>query len=77
VRCLAHKFFTKCCTFIDELETKKYLQKKREMLKAKLSTIVSVICPDRAVHSLVEIVDGVDWGKYDQINKVFEKLLEV
>jgi len=66
-----------CCSFVEDLKTQKYLKKRRDRLKAKLSTIISIICPDRAVDSLVEIVEGVDWCGYSHVNETFKKLLEI
>jgi hypothetical protein len=66
-----------CQDFVDNIKTKKYLLKRREKLKAKLATIVSIISPDRAVDSRVEIVEGIDWNKYNTVNEAFHKLLEL
>jgi hypothetical protein len=65
------QIITQCCGFIDSIKTQKYLLKRREKLKAKLSTIVSIIVPDRAVDSLVDMVKGIVWNKYNAVNEVF------
>jgi hypothetical protein len=66
-----------CRDFIANIKTQKYLLKRREKLKAQLATIVSIISPDRAVDSLVEIVEGIEWNKYQTVNEAFRKLLEL
>ncbi|TCL68550.1 hypothetical protein EDC14_101391 [Hydrogenispora ethanolica] len=67
----------RCLEFVDGIQTRKYLLNRREKLKAKLSTIVSIISPDRAVDSLVEIIEGIEWNKYNSVNRAFNKLLEL
>lgn len=71
------KIIPQCFAFVDGIKSQKYLLKRREILKAKLSTIVSIIEPDRAVDSLVEIVKGIKWAKYNAVNRAFNKLLEL
>lgn len=66
-----------CCNFVDNIKTTKCLRKRREVLKAKLSTIISIFYPDRAVDSLVEIIEGIYWSKSTSVNQVFIKLLEL
>jgi hypothetical protein len=68
---------TQCKDFIDNVKTQKYLRKRREKLKARLSTIISIISPDRAVDSMVEIVEGIEWNKYQTVNEAFRKLKEL
>lgn len=71
------EIFPRCHAFVEGIKSRKYLQTKRDILKAKLSTIVSIIEPDRAVDSLVEIVKGIKWAKYGAVNRAFNKLLEL
>jgi hypothetical protein len=66
-----------CVQFIDGIKSEKYLKKRRDILKAKLSTLIAIIDPDRAVDSLVEIVEGIQWDRYRAVNQTFNKLLEL
>lgn len=66
-----------CCNFVDNIKTTKCLRKRREILKAKLSSIISIFYPDRAVDSLVEIIEGIDWNKSEAVNQAFIKLLDL
>jgi hypothetical protein len=66
-----------CCYFVDNIKTTRCLRKRREVLKAKLSAIISIFYPDRAVDSLVEIFTGIDWTKSKAVNQAFMKLLEL
>ncbi|NLW46804.1 MAG: hypothetical protein GXY86_05665 [Firmicutes bacterium] len=66
-----------CVKFIDGIKSEKYLKKRRDILKAKLSTLIAIIDPDRAVDSLVEIVEGIQWDRYRAVNQTFNKLLEL
>ena len=63
--------------FIDGIKTEKYLKKRCDILKAKLSTLIAIIDPDRAVDSLVEIVEGIQWDRYRAVNQTFNRLLEL
>ncbi|HEY8463361.1 MAG TPA: hypothetical protein VIM29_04950 [Bacillota bacterium] len=66
-----------CFQFIDGIKSRKYLEKRRDILKAKLSTLIAIIDPDRAADSLVEIVEGIQWDRYRAVNQTFNKLLEL
>ncbi|HEX3044885.1 MAG TPA: hypothetical protein VHY08_09020 [Bacillota bacterium] len=66
-----------CCGFVDNIRTRKYLQNRRLKLKAKLSTIVSIIEPDRGSDNLVNLVSSIRWHKYDSVHQAFKKLLEL
>lgn len=71
------KIVDQCCNFVDNIKTIKCLRKRREKLKAKLSTIISILYPDRATDNLVELFTNIDWSQTKSVNQAFMKLLEL
>ena len=63
--------------FIDELKTAVYLRGRRDKVKAKLGTALSVFDPDRSVNTMVEIVEQIDWIGFNETNKQFVLLTEM
>ena len=51
-------------SFISDIDTKKYLQHRRDKTKATLGVAISIFNPERIFWIMNEILKSVDWGKY-------------
>lgn len=63
--------------FIRHFESDKYLQKRREKIKAELGVSISIFSPDRMFDTLVELIKSVDWTTFESTNRQFEVLFEI
>lgn len=63
--------------FLNSLKSEKYLTKRRERVKARLGVSLGIIAPDRSFDALKEIIDSVDWSKYDEANVQFSMIRSV
>ena len=60
--------------FVEGIRSKKYLTRRREKTKAKLSVALSVFSPDRTFTTINEFLREIDWNRYKEFNKTFSVL---
>lgn len=53
-----------------------FLKRRRDKIKAELGMFVSVINPDKMFDTLKELIESVDWSKFDLTNSQFSMLLD-
>lgn len=61
--------------FLHEFSSNKFLTKRREKIKAELSVSISIFNPDRMFDTLKELIESIDWVKFENTNKQFNALL--
>lgn len=71
----------KATSYIEELadsdEIHSYLQKRRQKLKAKFSSVIAVTNPDRSTGTYNKLLTSHEWYNYEEVIKHFEILIEV
>lgn len=55
----------------------KYLQSRRDKIKAELGVSLAVFSPDRAFSRMKEIIESVDWTKFDSTHQQFQVLKQI
>lgn len=69
------KVIEQCNKFIDNIDTDmKYLQKRREVTKAKFNTYFVIRTPAEAFGTRRDILQNIKWEEYELIRKSFKKL---
>ena len=66
-------------TFVEEIKeiAKTYIKNPRLELKSKLGVAFAVLSQMKVFSVIDELIKSVDWEKYDNIKKVFGKILEL
>lgn len=64
--------------FIEEIKKEDfgYLQKNREVIKAKLGCLINIIDPERTFKDIIPILNEIDWSKESIVQEHFNKLKE-
>lgn len=63
--------------FVKNFKSDQYLKKRRERIKAELGISVSIFNPERMFDTMMELINRVDWSKFDETEKQFGLLREV
>jgi len=63
--------------FIKDFKSEKYLRKRRERIKAELGISVSVFNPERMFDTMIELINHVDWTKFEQTERQFGILKDI
>lgn len=63
--------------FIDSFKSEKFLKKRRERVKAKLSVLLSVISPDRTFTTIDDYLKAMYWSKFEGYKNTFKPILDV
>lgn len=72
---LISKIVDECCGFIDSLDGGgKYLTKRREITKARFTSVFVVLTPTDAFKERKNLLQSVPWEEYLEVQNVFEKL---
>ena len=61
----------------NKFESAKFLTKRRERIKAKLSVLLSVISPDRTFTTINEYLKSVDWNEFEGYKNTFKVVTEL
>lgn len=69
----AHKFVE---NFNSESKYNIFLTRRRERVKAELGIFISVLNPDKMFDTLRELIESVDWNKFDTTKTQFSVLLD-
>lgn len=66
-------------SFVDEAKGKavKYLPKKRLVEKAKVGVVFALMSPEKVFSFMDEILNGIDWAKYNTAVNVFSELKNI
>ena len=64
-------------TFISDFKSEVYLRKRRERIKAKFGTSMAIFAPDKSLKSMKEIINSVNWEKFDTTKKQFKMVEEI
>ena len=60
--------------FIREVKSEKYLRKRREKIKSELGVSIQIFNPERMFDTMMELINSVDWIKFDTTNEQFREL---
>lgn len=63
--------------FVDNFRSDKFLRKRRERIKAKLSVLLSVISPDRTFTTIDEYLKSVNWSEFEGYMDTFKPILDI
>lgn len=58
-------------------EKREYLKSRRDKIKAELGVSLAVFSPDKAFSTMKEIIDSVDWTKFDSTQHQFQVLKQM
>lgn len=63
--------------FVEGFESDMYLKKRRERTKAELGAALTVFSPDKVFTTMQELIDSVDWSKFEATDRQFKLLTEI
>lgn len=55
----------------------KFLQKNRLLKKSTLGTLLSIMDPDRSIHTIESVYSQIRWEKFTKLKSIFDDLLNI
>lgn len=63
--------------FIKEFDSNVYLKKRRDRIKAELGVSLSIFSPDKALSTMIELINSVEWDRFVETHSQFALLRDI